>query len=44
MDVAMRVYWSVEQCGWVDCPPATAAVEVPQQRAEEPEPAVLTES
>jgi hypothetical protein len=42
MDEPKRVFWSVEECSWVACPPVE--VQLPVQRTEEPEPAVLTES
>jgi hypothetical protein len=44
MEEAKRVYWSVEECGWVDCPAPVAEADVPRQRTEEPVPVVLTES
>ena len=36
----MGMYWSLEECGWVECPPVV--VEIPEQRedAEEQEPAL----
>jgi hypothetical protein len=45
MDRPERVYWSLEQCQWVDCPPAIEIEpELPRQRTDEAEPAVLVES
>ena len=44
MNDLKRVYWSVDTCGWVACPPPLEPTDVPKQRTEEPEPAVLAES
>ena len=44
MDDLRRVYWSAEECGWVDCPPPLEDLELPRQRTDETDPVVLTES
>jgi hypothetical protein len=42
MDEPTRVFWSVEECRWVPCPPVE--ISVPDQRADEPEQVVRAES
>jgi hypothetical protein len=44
MDDLKRVYWSVDECAWVDCPPPLEELDLPRQRVQEPEPVVATES